>query len=98
VGAGGGQHGAAGGAAGCADHGAAGLPSVQANNWWGLAGPAGMASEQRAALSAVTREALGRNGLAHRLEYMGFVVVASTPDATTATVREDAARWSGVVR
>jgi tripartite-type tricarboxylate transporter receptor subunit TctC len=76
----------------------AGLPGVVANNWWGLAGPAGMAPAQRTAISVAVRDAIGRNRLTERLKELGFVVVAGTPEAMAATVREDAARWSGLIR
>ena len=76
----------------------AGLPGVIVNNWWGLAGPAGLPAEQRAALSGAVREAMGRGELARRLEALGFVPLASTPEQMAQTIREDAARWSAVIR
>ena len=76
----------------------AGFPGVLVNNWWGLAGPGGLPTPQRDTLSGAVREAVARGGLAQRLEALGFVVVAGTPEHMARTIREDAARWSAVIR
>ncbi|WP_198384816.1 hypothetical protein [Roseomonas sp. KE2513] len=44
------------------------------------------------------RQAMGRGGLARRLEELGFVPVAGTPEEMAATIRDDARRWSAVIR
>jgi tripartite-type tricarboxylate transporter receptor subunit TctC len=76
----------------------AGFPGVIVNNWWGLAGPGALPLAQRDAMAGAVREAMARAGLAQRLEALGFVVVADTPAAMERTIREDAARWSAVIR
>lgn len=76
----------------------AGLPGVIVNNWWGLAGPGRLSAEHRTRLATSVRQAMGWGGLARRLEELGFMPVAGTPEEMTATIRDDARRWSAVIR
>jgi tripartite-type tricarboxylate transporter receptor subunit TctC len=76
----------------------AGLPDVESGTWYGLLAPAGTPPDQigalRLALAAALKDAETRRAL---LE-LGGTVVGNTPEEFAAFLREETAKWGGVIR
>jgi tripartite-type tricarboxylate transporter receptor subunit TctC len=76
----------------------AGLRDFEIDNFTGLVGPAGMPAEAVAKVHAAAVKALGTLLVRERFASLGVQPVGSTPDQFAATIREDLARWSKVIK
>jgi len=76
----------------------AGLRDFEIDNFTGLVGPAGMPAEAVAKVHAAAVKALGTPLVRERFASLGVQPVGSTPDQFAATIREDLARWSKVIK
>lgn len=76
----------------------AGLRDFEIDNFTGLVGPAGMPAEAVAKVHAAAVKALATSVVRERFASLGVQPVGSTPEQFTATIREDLARWSKVIK
>jgi tripartite-type tricarboxylate transporter receptor subunit TctC len=77
---------------------ATGLPGYAALGWFGLFGPKNMPPALAARLSAEVANALSKPETRERFAALGAEPEAMTPDAFTAFVNADIAKWQRVVR
>jgi len=75
-----------------------GLAGAEADSFHGLLAPQGTPDAVIAKLGTAFVRALQRPDLVRRLTDEGAVVVASTPEQFARRIRDDAARWGGVIR
>lgn len=75
-----------------------GLPEIQVLVWHGLIAPVGLPGEAASRLSQVLGIALQNVEVRQKLASAGLVGRASTPDAFTAFIRTDMARWDKIIR
>ena len=75
-----------------------GFPTLEANNWFGLSGPAGMDPGAAARVNAALVAALATPAMAQRLTDLGTTPNAMTPADYTALVASELPRWAQVVR
>lgn len=76
----------------------AGLSSYAVLNWYMLVGPRGMPAQVTAALNAALHAALADEEVLRKLAAQGLEPLPSTPEAATAFLREETAKWQAVVR
>jgi tripartite-type tricarboxylate transporter receptor subunit TctC len=76
----------------------AGMRDFEIDNFTGLVGPAGMPADAVAKVHAAAVKALGTPLVRERFASLGVQPVGSTPDQFAATIREDLARWSKVIK
>jgi tripartite-type tricarboxylate transporter receptor subunit TctC len=76
----------------------AGLAGYEADLWWGLFAPPKMAKERLARVHAEAAKALTSPDVKERYAGMGTDVVASAPEAFTAFMKIDSAKWEKVVK
>jgi tripartite-type tricarboxylate transporter receptor subunit TctC len=76
----------------------AGLRDFEIDNFTGLVGPAGMPPEAVAKVHAAAVKALATALVRERFASLGVQPVGSTPEQFAATIREDLARWSKVIK
>jgi tripartite-type tricarboxylate transporter receptor subunit TctC len=76
----------------------AGFPSFGPINVTGLIAPAGTPREIVAALNAATNKALAQAAIKEKYAGVGAVTTGGTPEAFTAYIAEDLARWTKVVK
>jgi tripartite-type tricarboxylate transporter receptor subunit TctC len=76
----------------------AGLRDFEIDNFTGLVGPAGMPAEAVAKVHAAAVKALATSVVRERFASLGVQPVGSSPEQFTATIREDLARWSKVIK
>ncbi len=70
-----------------------GLPALDVNSWWGIAGPAGMPADVVRRLNAELARALAEPELRAALEKLSVEPSPGTPEAFGALVRAEFARW-----
>jgi len=75
-----------------------GLRDFEIDNFTGLVGPAGMPADAAAKIHAAAVKALATPVVRERFASLGVQPVGSTPDQFAATIREDLARWSKVIK
>jgi tripartite-type tricarboxylate transporter receptor subunit TctC len=75
-----------------------GFPTLEANNWFGLSGPAGMDPAQAARINAALVAALATPAMAQRLADLGTTPNAMTPADYTALVAAELPRWARIVQ
>jgi tripartite-type tricarboxylate transporter receptor subunit TctC len=75
-----------------------GLPGFDVSAWTGLFAPAGTPRAIIDRLNAETQKITGDKDYAALITSMGTDVASSTPEAFGAFVRDDVARWSGVIQ
>jgi tripartite-type tricarboxylate transporter receptor subunit TctC len=75
-----------------------GGPPMTLASWYALLAPAGTPREIVAKLHAEVVKALAQPDLRERFAATGIEPVGSTPDQFAATIREDLARWSKVIK
>ena len=75
-----------------------GFPRIVVENWFGLAGPAGLPPEVTDRLSRALAEVLVQPELAARFREIGFEPQARDPAAAAAFVAENLAFWADAVR
>ncbi len=74
------------------------LPGFESSAWFGLFGPAQMASELVARISDAARAAVQGEGMRKRIEGDGGTPVGNAPGAFAAFVKADVPRWAQLVR
>jgi tripartite-type tricarboxylate transporter receptor subunit TctC len=75
-----------------------GFPGFDVVTWQGILVPAGTPEPVVARLNAVLTEALRRPEVAESLVHQGFELRGGTPQAFATLIREESARWTGIVR
>ncbi len=75
-----------------------GHPSLVAENFVGLSAPAAVNDNVARALTKAMSEILAVPDVRTKLEAQGFELEARTPQAFTAFIKDQAERWSGVVK
>ena len=75
-----------------------GLPGFDVVTWQGILVPAGTPEPVVARLNAVLTEALRRPEVAESLASQGFELRGGTPQEFAALIRDESARWPGIVR
>jgi tripartite-type tricarboxylate transporter receptor subunit TctC len=76
----------------------AGLRDFEIDNFTGLVGPAGMPADAVARVHAAAVKALATALVRERFTSLGVQPVGDTPAQFGATIREDLARWSKVIK
>lgn len=75
-----------------------GFPTLEANNWFGLSGPAGMDAAVAQRINAALVAALATPAMAQRLTDLGTAPNRMTPADYTALVTSELPRWAAIVR
>jgi tripartite-type tricarboxylate transporter receptor subunit TctC len=75
-----------------------GFPTLEANNWFGLSGPAGMDAGLAARINAALVAALATPAMAQRLTDLGTAPNRMTPADYTALVASELPRWARIVQ
>lgn len=73
------------------------VPSVSANGWIGMFGPAGMPADLVALFVREVGATLSDATVRERLEGLGLIVAPSSPDAMMAQIQSEMQRWRSVV-
>lgn len=76
----------------------AGMPEAEAVGWHGIVAPRGTPPEIIAKLHAAVTTALTNPELTQRLAALGIEPTDASPEALGVRLRDDAARWAGVIR
>lgn len=76
----------------------AGMPQVEADNWYGLVAPANMPAAVAAKLHKASVDALKSQEVTEKLGKQGVQTVGSTTPQFTAYVKGEIERWGGVVK
>jgi tripartite-type tricarboxylate transporter receptor subunit TctC len=74
-----------------------GLANVDAENWYGMIGPAGMPKDIIAKLNAVTIEALKSPDVVQKLSVQGANLIGDSPEHFAAFIKTEIAKWAKVV-
>ena len=75
-----------------------GLPALTIDAWFGLVAPAATPVAAQAALEAAVLRALAQAPVRAKIEEAGFRVTALGREAFAARLRDETARWAGIVR
>jgi tripartite-type tricarboxylate transporter receptor subunit TctC len=75
-----------------------GFPTLEANNWFGLSGPAGMDPALAARINAALVAALATPAMAQRLTDLGTAPNRMSPADYTALVASELPRWARIVQ
>ncbi|MCW5235914.1 Bug family tripartite tricarboxylate transporter substrate binding protein [Verminephrobacter eiseniae] len=75
----------------------AGVEGVEITQWYALFAPAKTPKTVIGQLNSALNQALADKEVAQRIEAQGAVVDSSTPEALALTVRQEIAKWRGVV-
>lgn len=75
-----------------------GLPGFEANQWWGLWGPAGLPKEIVDKLNAAATKVLTNRDTIKRFNAEGVDLLSGTPADLTSYLRADYDRWGEVVK
>jgi len=76
----------------------AGVPGYEADNWYGIFAPGGTPPDTVRQLHDALKAAAGTPAFRQRATSEGLVVTLELPDATTAFVRAEEAKWRRVVK
>ena len=76
----------------------AGVPGYVADNWWGLAAPAGLPQPLADKLYAASQEALKSPELQAAFDREGAATVEMTPDQFAEYIKTEIAKWGRVVK
>ena len=71
---------------------------MEANSWWGFAGPAGLPAPIIRRLNVEVRSALADPSVAEMLGRFGIEANAGTPEDFATLIRSEGERWRGVAR
>jgi tripartite-type tricarboxylate transporter receptor subunit TctC len=74
------------------------LPGFEINSWFGLMAPAGTPKPVIARLHAETTRIMKSPDMVRRAKAAGLEVEATTPEQSAAQVRNDMARWAGIIK
>ncbi len=75
-----------------------GYPSVQAQPWFGLSGPAGLDRDKVLRMNAILVRGLKEKEVVERLAAIGAEVLPTTPEEFAAFIRAEYERWGEVIR
>jgi len=75
-----------------------GVPGYAVLNWYALVGPKGIPAPVLARLNAALRESLADPEVVRKLAAQGIEPLPSTPEACTAFMQAEAAKWEAVVK
>jgi tripartite-type tricarboxylate transporter receptor subunit TctC len=75
-----------------------GFTGFEADQWYGLVAPAGLAAAQVSRLNAEVNKALALPDVAQQLAVEGAVPVPTTPQAFGDLIRREIPRWAEVVK
>jgi tripartite-type tricarboxylate transporter receptor subunit TctC len=75
-----------------------GFPQIEAENWYGMVGPAGTPSAIVAKLNATTLAALRDPEVMERLASQGAILSGGTPGEFAAYIRSETDKWAKVVQ
>lgn len=75
-----------------------GLVGFEATIWWGLLGPAGIASDIVQKLNSAMNAALSDPQVAEKVRSQGYEPILSTPADCAARIVADLAKWGKVIR
>jgi len=76
----------------------AGVPDVVAGTWFGLFAPAGTPAPIVKKLETAARQIAASDDFKARMKALSSVAIGSTADELSARLKEEVARWSGVVK
>jgi tripartite-type tricarboxylate transporter receptor subunit TctC len=76
----------------------AGVPEVVAGTWFGLFAPTGTPAPIVKKLETAARQIAASDDFKTRMKALSSVAIGSTADELTARLKEEVARWSGVVK
>lgn len=75
-----------------------GLPAFEATSWFALLGPAGIPRDVQMRINAETIKVLGMPDVRQKLLGLGLEPSPGTPEALTALMQKETAKWSKVVK
>ena len=75
-----------------------GFPGVEMTAWYGMLGPAGTPRPIAARLQDETAKILKAPEVVHKLDGLGFEIVASTPEEFAVYIKSEIAKWAKVVK
>jgi tripartite-type tricarboxylate transporter receptor subunit TctC len=76
----------------------AGVPGFDVQAWYGLVGPAGLPTDVRQRLQAVTMQVLNDTATVAKIGDAGAKPVANTPEAFARQIEAEVARWAHVIK
>jgi tripartite-type tricarboxylate transporter receptor subunit TctC len=76
----------------------AGVPEVVAGTWFGLFAPTGTPAPIVKKLETAARQIAASDDFKARMKALSSVAIGSTSDELAARLKEEVARWSGVVK
>jgi tripartite-type tricarboxylate transporter receptor subunit TctC len=76
----------------------AGMPSLQAENWYGMVAPAKTPADVIAKLNAAAVEAMKDPGVRAKLSSQGAVLVGDTPDHFRSFIQSETEKWAKVIK
>ncbi len=75
-----------------------GLPQFEATSWFALLGPAGMPRDVQLRINAETARVLALPDVKEKLATLGLDPAPGTPEALTALIQAETAKWARVVK
>lgn len=75
-----------------------GYPAVEAENWYGLVGPAALPPDVVAKLHAAAVKALAAPDVKQKLSSLGAILVGNSPEEFAAYIASETTKWAEVVR
>ena len=75
-----------------------GFKDVNADNWYGMVGPAGLPSSVVAKLNAAALDAMRAPEVKEKLAEQGADVAGGTPDAFATFIRSESAKWAKIIQ
>jgi tripartite-type tricarboxylate transporter receptor subunit TctC len=76
----------------------AGFPQVEADNWYGLVGPAGLPAPVAVKLHEIFTGAMRQREVVDQLGGLGATMIGSSPAEFTAYVRAETEKWARIVK
>jgi tripartite-type tricarboxylate transporter receptor subunit TctC len=74
------------------------LPGFEASTWFGLYAPVNTPKDIIARLNAEVAKAFARQDVQQQLLAQGYETATGTPEQLAALLKQDIARWAGVIR
>src|SRR3974390_2260039 len=76
----------------------AGMPTLQAENWYGMIAPAKTPPDVVAALNAAAVEAMKDSGVREKLSSQGAILVGDTPEHFRSFIESETEKWAKVIK
>jgi tripartite-type tricarboxylate transporter receptor subunit TctC len=76
----------------------AGLPQIEAENWYGMVAPAGTPDAVVARLNRLAVDAIKSPEVQEKLSAQGAILVGDSPESFAAYIRSEIKKWGDVVR